>query len=100
MAVAKLILWDEAPRLHGWGFKAVERLLWDIAEVGAPFGGTVVGVDGDFRPYLACAAACFSTADRGSKPVQVQCMRYRLLAVSCLRSCYPYRSLLEVGERC
>jgi len=52
LRAAVAVVWDEAPMMHRWCFEAVDRLLRDLVQVAAPFGGKVVVLGGDFRQVL------------------------------------------------
>lgn len=52
MRMVKLIIWDEAPMLHKYGFDAVDRTLRDLKEVNSPFGAIPVVFGGDFKQIL------------------------------------------------
>jgi len=55
---AKLIIWDDAPMMHRWCFKAIERSMRDIMFKNdplnefRPFGGMTIVLGGDFRQIL------------------------------------------------
>ncbi|KAK9292365.1 hypothetical protein L1049_020332 [Liquidambar formosana] len=55
---AHLIIWDEAPMIHRYAFKAVDRTFRDLMKFNGPhasdraFGGKAVLLGGDFRQLL------------------------------------------------
>ncbi|KAG5610801.1 hypothetical protein H5410_022082 [Solanum commersonii] len=55
---AKLIIWDEAPMMHKYGFEALDKTLRDIisykdaSKAELPFGGKTLVLGGDFRQIL------------------------------------------------
>ncbi|XP_061352356.1 uncharacterized protein LOC133297255 [Gastrolobium bilobum] len=61
LAKTKLIIWDEAPMVHGFFFKALDKTLRDVLRfsdstcVDKSFGGKVVVLGGDFRQILPVA---------------------------------------------
>ena len=52
LRVAKLIIWDEAPKSRRQTIEALDRMLQDVNESELPFGGKVVVFGGDFRQVL------------------------------------------------
>ncbi|XP_061375918.1 ATP-dependent DNA helicase RRM3-like [Gastrolobium bilobum] len=58
LSKTKLIIWDEAPMVHRFFFKALDRTLRDVLRISdtscadMPFGGKVVVLGGDFREIL------------------------------------------------
>jgi hypothetical protein len=61
-------IWDEISMAHKWALDAVERLLRDIHETDAPFGGKTMLLAGDMQQLLPVhrfardpAAYCFKT---------------------------------------
>ena len=61
-------IWDEVSMAHKWALDAVERLLRDIRENDAPFGGVTMLFSGDMQQLLPVhrfardpAAYCFKT---------------------------------------
>lgn len=43
---------DEATMAHRHAFEAVDRILWDLTNLDAPFGGKIVILGGDFCQVL------------------------------------------------
>lgn len=69
--VAEIIVWDEAPMMARHVYEAVDKTLRDITRVGAPFGGKLIVLGGDFRQVLPViprpgpaevVASCINTA--------------------------------------
>lgn len=52
MKKVRLIIWDEAGMMHRHAFEAVDRMLQDIRDNDAPFGGVTVVLGGDFQQTL------------------------------------------------
>ena len=52
LQMTRLIIWDETPMIHRHAIEALDRMLQDINDCNASFGGKVVVFGGDFRQVL------------------------------------------------